>query len=72
MEWKTVLCRFEDGVATIVLNRPGQYNALDFQLGDDLIAALEACQKDRAVRAVILTGSGRVFCSGGFRGFYAK
>ncbi|MEW6425089.1 MAG: enoyl-CoA hydratase-related protein [Bacillota bacterium] len=65
MEWKTVLCRFEDGVATITLNRAEQYNALDFQLGDDLIAALEACQKDEAVRAVILTGAGKAFCSGG-------
>ncbi|MFZ5631256.1 MAG: enoyl-CoA hydratase/isomerase family protein [Bacillota bacterium] len=65
MEWKTVILRSEDGVATIVLNRPEQFNALDFQLGDDLIAALEACIRDDTVRAVVLTGSGKAFCSGG-------
>lgn len=65
MEWETVILRLQDGVATIIMNRPEQYNALNFKLGDDLIEALEVCIKNDDVRAVVLTGSGKAFCSGG-------
>lgn len=65
MEWETVILKVEDGVSTVVMNRPDQFNALDLKLGDDLIGALEACAKTEGVGAVVLTGAGKAFCSGG-------
>ena len=53
-----------DGVATLTLNRPESLNALNSQLRRELLAALKAIARDDAVRAVILTGEGRGFCSG--------
>jgi enoyl-CoA hydratase/carnithine racemase len=52
------------GVATLVLNRPRQYNALSRALLDALHAELDAVAADESVRVVILTGAGRAFCSG--------
>ena len=55
----------KDGVATITLNRPDAYNALNLTMGRDLFhAALEA-DEDRAVRCVVITGAGKAFCAGG-------
>lgn len=65
MEWETVVFKLQDSVATLAMNRPGQYNALNLKMGDDLCCALEACIKGRSIRAVILTGCGKAFCSGG-------
>ncbi len=58
--------RYEvDGpVATITLDRPEALNAFDATLRADLAAALRAVARDRAIRAVILTGSGRAFSAG--------
>jgi enoyl-CoA hydratase/carnithine racemase len=54
----------EDGIATLVLNRPRQYNALSRELLDALHVALAAIAADEAVRVVIVTGAGRAFCAG--------
>lgn len=54
----------EDGVACIVFNRPEVFNAMHRPMRDELIAALDACAADDAVRAVYITGSGRGFCAG--------
>jgi 2-(1,2-epoxy-1,2-dihydrophenyl)acetyl-CoA isomerase len=53
-----------DGVATITLNRPDVYNALNNEITYELQDALKAVAKDEAVRAVVLTGEGKAFCSG--------
>jgi hypothetical protein len=53
-----------DGVATITLNRPDSLNAWTRQLGEEMIAALDAAAADPAVRVVAITGAGRVFSSG--------
>jgi enoyl-CoA hydratase/carnithine racemase len=55
----------EDGVATITLNRPDRMNAFTMAMIDDWAAALDACRRDDAVRAIIVTGAGSAFCSGG-------
>jgi 2-(1,2-epoxy-1,2-dihydrophenyl)acetyl-CoA isomerase len=51
-------------VTTIVLDRPQAMNAVDTELGDELLAALRAAADDDTVRAVVLTGNGRAFSSG--------
>jgi len=61
---KIVLMEKAGAVTTITMNRPEAFNALDLALGEGLVRALEACF-DPAVRAVVLTGMGRSFCSGG-------
>jgi 2-(1,2-epoxy-1,2-dihydrophenyl)acetyl-CoA isomerase len=54
-----------DGAAvTIQLNRPERMNALSAELTADLTAALNQAAADDDVRAVVLTGAGRAFCSG--------
>jgi enoyl-CoA hydratase/carnithine racemase len=55
----------ETGVATITLNRPERLNALTFEVYDELRNAFHALHDEPGVRAIVLTGSGRGFCSGG-------
>jgi enoyl-CoA hydratase/carnithine racemase len=53
-----------EGVRIITLNRPHRLNAIVPALLDDLIAALQAADRDPTVGAIVLTGAGRAFCSG--------
>jgi enoyl-CoA hydratase/carnithine racemase len=52
-------------VATITLNRPERLNALTFEVYRELTDAFAALQDEPGVRAVVITGAGRAFCSGG-------
>lgn len=52
-------------IATIRLNRPEKLNALNVQLGQELVHALLRVQADKSVRCVVITGAGRAFCAGG-------
>lgn len=60
----TILFESNAGVATITLNRPDVYNAFNEAMTTELLAALRAAGKDDSVRAVVVTGSGKAFCSG--------
>jgi len=53
------------GVATLTLNRPERLNALTFQVYAELRDAFHALDTEPKVRAVVITGEGRAFCSGG-------
>ena len=53
------------GVATITLDRPENGNAIDVAMADAILAAALECEGDRAVRCVVLTGAGAMFCVGG-------
>lgn len=53
-----------DGVATITLARPESLNALNATMRAELLRALKVAARDDAVRAVLITGEGRGFCSG--------
>lgn len=59
-----LLVEQRDGIATVTLNRPRQYNALSQALLIELRDAFTALAKDENVRVVILTGSGKAFCAG--------
>jgi len=53
------------GVATLTLNRPDRLNALTFEIYRELAATFRALDIEPGVRAILLTGRGRAFCSGG-------
>ncbi|MBA3688347.1 MAG: enoyl-CoA hydratase/isomerase family protein [Chloroflexi bacterium] len=62
--YDTILVEMAGGVATITLNRPESLNALNGAMRRELLAAIKAAGRDDAIRAVVLTGAGRGFCSG--------
>jgi enoyl-CoA hydratase/carnithine racemase len=59
------LYEVNDGIATITLNRPEVMNALTFEIYAQLRDLFEALRYEETVRAVVLTGAGDSFCSGG-------
>src|SRR5207247_1865949 len=61
----TLLYEVKDHVARITLNRPDAANALNMEMGLDLMHASIRASEDPAVRAVILTGAGKMFSGGG-------
>ena len=52
-------------VATITLNRPEHGNTIDMPMANGLLRAALHCESDTGIRAVILTGRGKLFCGGG-------
>lgn len=52
------------GIATLTLNRPAQFNAINGALLDALQAALDAVAADASARVVVIAGAGRAFCPG--------
>jgi 2-(1,2-epoxy-1,2-dihydrophenyl)acetyl-CoA isomerase len=61
---ETIRVEHADGVTTITLNRPESLNALNAPMRRELLTAFKGLARDDAVRAVVLTGEGRGFCSG--------
>ncbi|MFN3600819.1 MAG: enoyl-CoA hydratase-related protein [Dietzia sp.] len=59
-----VVLERHDEVAVIRLNRPDRLNAVTTRNLTDIIAALDTCDADDDIRAVVLTGTGRAFCAG--------
>jgi len=64
MTYQTLLYDKADAIATITLNRPDKLNAMSPRLLDELVAALREADEAEEVRAIIITGAGRGFCSG--------
>lgn len=62
---KHFLWAYADGVATITLNRPERKNPLTFESYAELRDTFNACGAMREVKAIVLTGAGGNFCSGG-------
>lgn len=60
----TVLRNDADGICTLTLNRPGQFNTFTLGMFDELHRTLEAIAADPSVRVVVITGQGRAFCAG--------
>ncbi|MFT4615297.1 MAG: enoyl-CoA hydratase/carnithine racemase [Bacteroidia bacterium] len=61
---ETMRLELDQGVMTLVLNRPDRLNAFNNQMAADWFTALDIIDSDDAVRAVIVTGEGRGFCAG--------
>jgi enoyl-CoA hydratase/carnithine racemase len=62
---QTVLTEdLRDGVRLVSLNRPHRLNAIVPEMLDQLVEVVEAADRDGSIRAIVLTGNGRAFCSG--------
>ncbi|CAH9055189.1 unnamed protein product [Cuscuta europaea] len=59
-----VVNREPNGLAWITINRPKSLNSLTKQMMRDLAQAVKSLDADKSVRVIILTGTGRAFCSG--------
>ena len=56
--------QIKNSVATITLNRPDRYNAVNQALIDGIVNGLNRCKEDEAIRSIVLTGNGPGFCAG--------
>lgn len=65
MTTEPILCHIEEHVATLTLNQPSNLNAMDIAMGKAFQKTLVSLDKNKEVRAVIITGAGRSFSSGG-------
>ena len=63
-EEKVVLCEIKDKIAFVTFNRPDKYNALNMAVFEQMIAIGEELISNKKIRAVILSGKGKGFCSG--------
>lgn len=59
-----VLVEVDDHVAEVTLNRPAKHNALDYAMFEGISAAIDEVAANPSVRAVVLHGAGKSFCSG--------
>ena len=64
MEYKTILVDFDDGIATLTLNRPEKRNAMSPILGEEVSDALERLRNDDRCKVLVITGAGESFCAG--------
>lgn len=65
MEYDSLILEITDGVGLIRLNRPDDANAITLEMAREMLAVARRCEADTGVRAVVLTGSGKMFCAGG-------
>ena len=63
-EYETINFDVSDGVATVTLNRPDAMNSLSTTMVRELVQAVSTVEQDDAIRALIVTGTGRAFCCG--------
>ena len=61
---ESVLVACANGVATVTLNRPDKANAMDAGMAEEFRTALWGLDEDPSVRAIVVTGAGRDYCSG--------
>ena len=65
MSYETLQLETDGPVAIVRLNRPERYNALNDRMGRELLDVAIQISHDAGIRAMMLTGNGRAFCSGG-------
>src|SRR5215471_12811849 len=65
MDYREIIYVKDGHVATITMNRPKKLNAYSEVMVHEMLAALADARDDNDIRAVIITGAGRGFCSGG-------
>ena len=64
MAYEQMLYEVADAIATITLNRPEKLNAWTMRLGAEVRHAMLSADRDPAVRAIVVTGTGKGYCAG--------
>lgn len=64
VKYKTIILEKRDGIATLTLNRPDVFNAIDEQMISEFGYAISELDKDEAIKVLIVTGTGKAFQSG--------
>jgi enoyl-CoA hydratase/carnithine racemase len=64
MEYKYLTYSVSEHILTITFNRPDRLNAVDDNMGPEIIGALQSADMDDEIRVVIITGAGNAFCAG--------
>ncbi len=67
MSFETITLNKDEHIATITLNRPDKMNALNTLMLQEMAVAIDEIVQDDDVRVMVLTGAGKVFCSGADR-----
>ena len=65
MKYKTIKYDSRESVGVITLNRPEKRNAINKIMIEELATCIHGCGEQEDIRAIILTGAGNAFCSGG-------
>ena len=65
MSYETLTFERDGGVAIITLNRPDAANSLNVPMSEELVKVATHCDSNPDIRAVVLTATGKMFCSGG-------
>ena len=65
MSFENITFEVRDGLARLTLNRPKAANSFNLNLAREFLETATICAEDSAIRAVLLTGAGRMFCAGG-------
>jgi len=64
MQYQTIIYKEQDYIATITLNRPDTLNSVNSLMCEEFLTALDSVENNTDVRVLIITGTGRGFCSG--------
>lgn len=64
MNYETIKYEVKDGIATVTLNRPEVFNAMNPMMMNELIGVFDQTDADDNVRVVVVTGEGKGFCGG--------
>lgn len=70
MDFEKLIYAVEDGIAVITMNYMKNLNAIDEQMADELLQAVDMAEQDPAVRVVVLKGSKKAFSAGGDIGYF--
>ena len=63
--FQTIIFQREDDIGIVTLNRPDKFNAVNQKMTEELISLVGGLNEDKKTRALIITGAGQAFCSGG-------
>jgi len=64
MTYEIISLETDGPVAVLTLRRPERLNAMNAQMLDEMMAACDEVEADRAIRALVLTGAGKAFSAG--------